>query len=56
VAGDDLPVAVGARFELVLVGWTIEALWLAIGNICDLFTPAECWNFFRNDGYTTEFT
>jgi hypothetical protein len=31
-------------------------VWLAIGNICDLFTPAECWNFFRHDGYVAEFT
>jgi transposase len=35
---------------------TIDALWRAIGNICDLFTPKECWNFFRHDGYTTECT
>ena len=35
---------------------TIQALWQAIGDICDLFTPKECWNFFRHDGYVTEFT
>jgi transposase len=35
---------------------TIEALWQAIGNICDLFTPQDCWNFFRHDGYAAEFT
>jgi hypothetical protein len=35
---------------------TIEALWQAIGDICNLFTAKECWNFFRHDGYVTEFT
>ena len=27
-----------------------------IGNICDLFTPGKCWNFFRHDGHAAEFT
>jgi len=31
-----------------------DALWRAIGNICDLFTPTECWNFFKNAGYAYE--
>ena len=35
---------------------TIEALWQAIGDICHLFTAKECWNFFRHDGYVTDFT
>jgi transposase len=35
---------------------TIEALWHAIGDICDIFTPTECWNFFRHDGYAADFT
>ena len=26
---------------------TYDALWKALGDICDLFTPQECWNFFR---------
>jgi transposase len=34
---------------------TIEALWQAIGDICDLFSPQECWNFFRHDGYASDF-
>jgi len=25
---------------------TYDALWRAVGDICDLFTPTECWNFF----------
>ena len=35
---------------------TIEAVWQAIGNICHLFKPTECWNFFRHAGYATDFT
>jgi transposase len=30
---------------------TIEALWEAIGDICDLFSPAECRNYFKTAGY-----
>lgn len=30
---------------------TINALWNAIGEICDLYTPQECQNFFRQAGY-----
>ena len=30
---------------------TIEALWEAIGDICDLFSPAECRNYFKAAGY-----
>ena len=30
---------------------TIEALWRAVGKICDLFEPQECWNFFKEAGY-----
>jgi transposase len=30
---------------------TIDALWQAIGDICDLFTPAECQNYFNAAGY-----
>ena len=25
----------------------------AIGDICDLFTPEECWNDFANAGYAS---
>jgi transposase len=35
---------------------TIEALWKAIGDICALFTPKECWNYFLEDGYATDLT
>lgn len=30
---------------------TIDDLWRAIGDICDLFEPAECSNFFNAAGY-----
>ena len=30
---------------------TIEALWRAVGEICDLFEPQECWNFFKAAEY-----
>lgn len=30
---------------------TIEALWKAIGDICDLYTPNECHNHLRIAGY-----
>jgi transposase len=30
---------------------TIDALWRAIGQICDLFTPEECHNYFAAAGY-----
>jgi transposase len=30
---------------------TCDALWKAIGDICSLFEPEECWNFFKAAGY-----
>jgi len=30
---------------------TAEALWKALGDLCDNFRPAECANYFRHDGY-----
>ena len=30
---------------------TVDGLWNAIGRIIDLFTPAECRNFFKAAGY-----
>lgn len=30
---------------------TIDALWKAVGEICDLFDTDECWNFFKAAGY-----
>lgn len=30
---------------------TIDALWRAVGEICQLFSPDECWNFFKAAGY-----
>ena len=30
---------------------TIEGLWKAIGEICDLYEPEECFNYFKAAGY-----
>ena len=30
---------------------TVDALWAAIGRLIDLFTPAECDNYFAACGY-----
>jgi hypothetical protein len=33
---------------------TYDALWKAIGEICTLFEPEECWNFFNASGYASD--
>lgn len=33
---------------------TVDALWRAIGSICDLYTPNECRNYFKAAGYVHE--
>ena len=30
---------------------TYEALWRAVGDMCDLFDPEECWNDLKNARY-----
>jgi len=30
---------------------TIDALWEEVGNICNLFPPQECLNYFKSCGY-----
>ena len=30
---------------------TYDDLWRAIGNVCDLFSPHECWNYLKKTGY-----
>jgi transposase len=32
---------------------TIDALWRAVGDICDLYTPDECWNYLKAAGYAS---
>jgi len=32
---------------------TFDALWRALGEICNLFEPQECWNFLRAAGYAS---
>ena len=31
----------------------VDHLLQAIGQVCDLFTPEECFNFFKNSGYAS---
>lgn len=33
---------------------TFDDLWKAIGNICDLFSPEECWNYIKKTGYASD--
>lgn len=33
---------------------TIDQLWRAVGNICDLYTPDECWNYLKQAGYASD--
>ncbi|HDZ72893.1 MAG TPA: transposase, partial [Aurantimonas coralicida] len=33
---------------------TLDDLWRAVGNICDLFEPDECWNYFKAAGYVAD--
>ena len=28
-----------------------DAIWRAVGDICDLFEPQECWNYLNDTGY-----
>ncbi len=28
-----------------------DALWQAVGAVCDLFSDEECYNYFRAAGY-----
>ena len=30
---------------------TIEALWKAVGSICELYSPDECWNYLKETRY-----
>ena len=32
---------------------TFSDLFAAIGEVCDLFTPDECWNYLVNSGYAS---
>jgi transposase len=33
---------------------TWDALWRAVGDICSLFEPGECWNFLKHAGYAPD--
>ena len=30
---------------------TCDALWKAVGSVCDLFSDEECYNYFKAAGY-----
>jgi len=32
---------------------TFDQLIQAVGDICDMFSPQECWNYLRHAGYTS---
>jgi transposase len=33
---------------------TYDALWRAVGDICGLYEPAECWNYLKAAGYASD--
>jgi len=33
---------------------TIDALWQAVGSICELYSPDECWNYLKHAGYVAD--
>jgi len=33
---------------------TIDALWKAVGSICELYSPDECWNYLKAAGYVAD--
>ena len=33
---------------------TLDALCRAVGEICGLFDPDECWNYFKEAGYVSD--
>ena len=33
---------------------TFDQLFEALAEVCDLFTPDECWNYFREAGYASK--
>jgi transposase len=33
---------------------TYDDLWRAVGDICALFDPLECWNYLKETGYVAD--
>lgn len=33
---------------------TYDTLWRAVGDICGLFEPQECWNYLKEAGYVAD--
>jgi len=51
------PVLAGAQLKAHLrkaKARTIEALWQAVGSICELYSPDECWNYLKHAGYVAD--
>ncbi len=46
------PASISARPRVEL--GKIDALWRAVGNICDLYTPDECRNYLTAAGYAPD--
>jgi hypothetical protein len=37
-----------------LIGRSMKTMFEALGNICDMFNPDECWNFLKAAGYASD--
>jgi hypothetical protein len=33
---------------------TYDQLWAAVGQVCDLFSDEECYNYFKAAGYEAD--
>ena len=33
---------------------SIHTLWQAVGSICELYSPDECWNYLKEAGYVAD--
>jgi len=33
---------------------TADSLWQAVGSICELYSPDECWNYLKHAGYVAD--
>jgi hypothetical protein len=34
---------------------TFDALWTAIGDICELYSQQECWNYLKDAAYVPDY-
>ncbi|WP_336425796.1 hypothetical protein [Roseovarius sp. D0-M9] len=47
------PAAAHAALDGADCAAAFDQLIAAMGDVCDLFTSVECWNFFKAAGYTS---